>query len=120
MDNSTVPPLLREKIIRELPKNESDEAIRKFQMNVYKKGGSFESDLIKVRVITPDLFSRFEKSAITSDMTLALSIGVISLVLICFHVGSIFIGTFVMIQIFFSVPIALVIYKDILCIDYFC
>lgn len=92
----------------------------KFHRSAYDAADSFDSEILHVRVISGALFEQFKEAGITKDAHSVVTIFLISYALVCFHIGSLFVGTMVIIQIVMSIPISLLFYTNILGIPYFC
>jgi hypothetical protein len=66
---------LREEPLRVLSKQETLDMVGQFHKSVYLKALSFNSDLIKVKVISEGLFHQLEEEAIASDTFISILIG---------------------------------------------
>ena len=84
---------LDETVMRTFNKNEMIEMMNKFHRDIYDKAMKFESENVKVSVISESLFLQIKVEAAHSDMKMAIAIALIVWFYLCYHTKSVFLGT---------------------------
>lgn len=113
------PPYIKEVILKNLTEDEQIERQMQFSLNVYQKAIDFDSDILKVHVISQGLFQHLYMQAVYSDIKFCFIIAAIVWLLLSLNQRSVFLSLFSIIQVSSSIPISLFIYRGILGVPYF-
>lgn len=108
-----------ETIVKEFEGGERDELRLQLPRFAYELGVNWESDNLQVLAISSKLRAHVLESAIKEDLTYVVLVVLACLAYMALHLGSLFLATASLLNIFMSIPLSLVAYTYIIRVTYF-